>query len=67
MDATSTAVVVVRPHPQLISGNLSAEDFQAVAAWIALNQQPLIDYWNGTLSTVEFVDHMRPLSVPPAG
>jgi hypothetical protein len=61
MDATNTAVVAIRPAPRLISGALPARDFDRVASWIARNTEALIDYWNGTLSTVEFVQRMKRL------
>ena len=62
MDARNTAVVAIRPGPRLISGALPARDFDLVALWIARNAEALIDYWNGTLSTVEFVQRMVKLS-----
>jgi hypothetical protein len=61
MDATNTAVVAIRPVPRLISGALPARDFDLVTRWVAGNTDALIDYWNGTLSTVEFVQRMRRL------
>ena len=61
MDATNTAVVAIRPEPRLISGALPARDFDRVANWIARNAEALIGYWNGTLSTVEFVQRMERL------
>ena len=63
MGATKTAVVAIRPEPRLISGALPARDFDLVASWIARNTEALIDYWNGTLSTVEFVQRMERLDV----
>jgi hypothetical protein len=33
-----------------------------VARWSARNTDALIDYWNGTLSTVEFVQRMEVLA-----
>ncbi len=62
MDATNTAVVAIRPTPRLIIGALSAHDFELVAKWIERNAELLIDYWNGTLSTVEFVQRMDRLA-----
>jgi hypothetical protein len=62
MDATNTAVVAIRPTPRLIGGALPARDFDLVANWIARNAEALIDYWNGTLSTVEFVQRMERLA-----
>jgi hypothetical protein len=61
MDARDTAVVAIRPGPRLISGALPARDFDLVARWIARNAEALIDYWNGTISTVEFVQRMMKL------
>jgi hypothetical protein len=62
MDATNTAVVAIRPAPRLISGALAARDFDLVTNWIARNTEALIDYWNGTLSTVELVQRMVKLA-----
>ncbi len=62
MDAGNTAVVAIRPRPRLISGELTARDFELVAGWIARNAEALIDYWNGTLSTVEFAQRMEKLA-----
>jgi hypothetical protein len=62
MDARNTAVVAVRPEPRLVSGALAAREFAPVARWIRINTEALIDYWNGTLSTVELVHRLRRLS-----
>ncbi len=61
MDAGNTAGVAIRPRPRLISGKLTARDFELVAGWIARNAEVLIDYWNGTLSTAEFARRMERL------
>jgi hypothetical protein len=61
MDAGNTAVVAIRPSPRLVSGALPLHDFAQVARWITDNRQALLGYWDGTLSTVEFVTRMRPL------
>jgi hypothetical protein len=55
MDPTNTAVVAIRPEPRLIEGELARDDLQSVVRWIEANAQALIDYWDGELSTVEFV------------
>lgn len=65
MDASNTAVVAIRPTPRVVSGALPQRDFALVAQWITNNNAALIGYWDGTLSTVEFVGKMRPL--PRAG
>ena len=61
MDASNTAVVAVQPEPRLVSGGLSARDFAPVARWVGINAEALMDYWNGTLSTVELVHRLRRL------
>ncbi len=55
MDLTNTAVVAVRPEPRLLRGELSRDDLDLVTQWIAANAGALIGYWEGRLSTVEFV------------
>jgi hypothetical protein len=62
MEGTNLAVVAIRPVPRVVHGPLAQRDFASVAAWIALNQDALIDYWNGTLGTVEFAAELRRLS-----
>jgi hypothetical protein len=47
MDPNNLAVVRVRPTPEVIVGHLSAEDQAKVFQWIALNEQVIMDHWNG--------------------
>lgn len=61
MDAGNTAVVAIRLEPRLVRGSLPPHDFARVARWIADNTPALLGYWDGTLSTVEFVTRMRRL------
>jgi hypothetical protein len=61
MDTANTAVVAIRPAPRLVNGALSARDLDLVTRWIVRNTAALVDYWNGTLSTVEFVQRMERL------
>jgi len=53
MDITNTAVVAIRPLPRLVAGDLSTEDFDAVARWITANQAALIDFWDESIDSVE--------------
>jgi hypothetical protein len=46
----------------LLTGTLPPRDFALVAKWIDGNKAALIGYRDGTLSTVEFVKRMHPLS-----
>ncbi len=55
MDAENTAVVVIRPQPSLLHGELPPETLTQVLRWVALNTPALLDYRNGVSDTVEFV------------
>jgi hypothetical protein len=59
MDGTNLAVVAISPAPRVVHGPLAQRDFASVAAWFVLNEAALIDYWNGTLSTLEFGGRLR--------
>lgn len=62
MNIDNTAVVALRPSPRVVAGHLDGDDLHAVAAWIALNAQALIDYWDEKLDTDQFLDSLKPLS-----
>jgi hypothetical protein len=53
MDLSNAAVVGIRPTPHMVAGKLDTSDFAAVRAWIALNFQALMDYWDGSIDTIE--------------
>ncbi len=53
MDITNTAVVAIRPHPNLVAGDLSTEDFDAVSQWVTANQTALLDFWDERIDSVE--------------
>ena len=61
MDALNTAVVAVLPQVRVIAGQLSPQDFAAVARWIDLNTAALVGYWDGNLSTVELATRIQKL------
>jgi hypothetical protein len=56
--------VVIRPVPSAIAGTLSPADRQAVFQWIAMNEAPLIDYWDFRIDTDEFLRRLQPISPP---
>jgi hypothetical protein len=66
MDPSDLALVAIQPNPRVVRGPLAQSDFAPVAAWITLNEGALIDYWNGTLGTLEFVNRLRRLGGAPA-
>ncbi|MBX9698331.1 MAG: hypothetical protein K2X74_02785 [Acetobacteraceae bacterium] len=59
MIAEDTAVVSVRPQPELVEGELDGDDLCAVQAWIALNRDALVDFWNGELDGIELAQRLR--------
>jgi len=59
MDIHDTAVVSVRPTPELIEGPLRAADLKAVQAWIALNAEALIGHWNGELDSIDLAQALK--------
>ena len=48
---SESASITVRPTQQLI-GQLSAEDFRTAAEWIRLNQDVILEYWDGVLDDI---------------
>ncbi|TCZ66700.1 DUF4160 domain-containing protein [Roseicella aquatilis] len=53
------AVVAIRPAPALLEGALGTEDLAAVIRWIKLNQEALVEYWDGTADTADLVARLR--------
>jgi hypothetical protein len=65
MTLSNTAVVGVRPSPQIIAGQLSSRDEQAVFEWVALNSNALVEYWEGRIDTIQLGQLLtRPPSRP---
>ena len=54
-----TAVVSVRPEPTLLEGELDSESLRAVGAWIELNSEVLIEFWDGELDGVELAQRLK--------
>jgi hypothetical protein len=61
MNIDNTAVVAVRPSPHVIAGRLPRGDERALAAWITLNTDAIVAYWNGDMDTLELVQALKPL------
>jgi hypothetical protein len=60
MTIDNTAVVAIRPTPRLVEGQLSPLDMNVVNDWLRLNEAALVDYWEGTIGTVELARRQRP-------
>jgi hypothetical protein len=67
MDISNTAIVGIRPQPRLLRSQLPAADFEQVAAWIALNEAALLDFWNGEIDTIELGARLRKVAANEAG
>ena len=61
MDVEGLASVSIRPTPELMVGDLSSDDLKAVQAWVTLNRDALIGYWDGDLGTIEFTQALKKL------
>ena len=61
MNIDGTATVAVRPAPRVVSGRLSPDDEHAVAAWITLNADAIISYWNGDIDAAQLIQALKPL------
>ena len=61
MDWGDLAVMSVRPEAQLLQGELTSADQTAVAQWIRLNEQPIVDHWNGEIDGVGLALALRKL------
>jgi hypothetical protein len=61
IDIADTAVVVVRPTPCVIAGQLSPAGAQAVFRWISLNTDALVAYWEGQIDTAGLCQMLKPL------
>jgi hypothetical protein len=61
IDIVDTAVVVVRPTPCVIAGQLSPAGAQAVFRWISLNTDALVAYWEGQIDTTDLCQVLKPL------
>jgi hypothetical protein len=49
------------PTPRVVVGHLSAADLRAIAQWVALNAQAILDHWNGLTDGVQLGQQLRRL------
>jgi len=67
MTILNTAVVGVRPTPQVITGQFSPSDEQAIFEWLALNADALVEYWEGRVDTIQLGQALKRLPSPQRG
>jgi hypothetical protein len=61
MNMDELSVVSVRPEPQLLEGDLSKADLDAVTHWIRLNEAALLAHWDGLTDGVELALSLKRL------
>jgi hypothetical protein len=62
MIAEETVSVAVRPQPRIIGNDtLPADVWNEVVAWIRLNQEPIVDFWDGRIDTIELSKRLHRL------
>lgn len=59
MDPLNTASVAVRPEPRLVQGRLDSDDLRQVIAWIELNRDVIVDFWEGVASAREMAARLQ--------
>lgn len=53
--------VAIRPQVRDLSNSISSRNMALLRQWIALNQQTIIDYWDGRLSTRQMLAQIQPI------
>src|SRR5947209_18985267 len=58
--------VALRPSVRVVRGRLDPHDLALLRQWIDLNEQILIDYWNGVIGyTEDALSALRPIQPAP--
>ncbi|HLY46135.1 MAG TPA: hypothetical protein VKQ73_11195 [Stellaceae bacterium] len=59
------ATVALRPRVRAVRGAVDPEDLARLTAWIELNRDVLVGYWNGDIEyTEDAIAALRPLAPP---
>jgi hypothetical protein len=61
MTIGNTAVVRLEPLPEVVVGDLTAADREAVFRWIGLNKAALLEHWNGLIDGGDLIERLQPL------
>ena len=59
MTIANTAIVAVGPVPRVVTGQLLPTDERSVFAWVTLNEDALVAYWEGRIDTAGLVQRLR--------
>ena len=58
--------VALRPSVRVVRGKLDPHDLALLRQWIDINEQVLIDYWNGVIGyTEDALNALRPIEAAP--
>jgi hypothetical protein len=58
--------VALRPSVRVVRGRLDPQDLELLRQWIDINEQVLIDYWNGVIGyTEDALNALRPIQAAP--
>ena len=58
--------VALRPSVRVVRGRLDPHDLALLRQWIDINEQVLIDYWNGVIGyTEDALNALRPIEAAP--
>src|SRR5205807_9745366 len=58
--------VALRPSVRVVRGRLDPRDLALLRQWIDINEQVLIDYWNGVIGyTEDALNALRPIEAVP--
>jgi hypothetical protein len=58
--------VALRPSVRIVRGRLDPHDLALLRQWIELNEQVLVDYWNGVIGyTEDALNALRPIQPVP--
>ena len=58
--------VALRPSVRVVRGRLDPHDLALLRQWIELNEQELVDYWNGVIGyTEDALNALRPIQPVP--
>ena len=67
MTIGNTAVVRLEPLPEVVVGDLTAADREAVFSWIELNKAALIEHWDGLIDGGDLIERLKPLPAAEPG
>jgi hypothetical protein len=67
MNPANTAVVGIRPSPQVLAGRLSPDDQRAVFEWASLNTDALVAYCEGQIDAIELGRRLKQVASGRSG